>query len=80
MDIIIVDMNVTPISFVEHIYRTVKMPSEKQITIILVSNLMTWANTSVEKQEKTFLHRITTEEDEENETNDKDKDKKHKIN
>jgi len=80
VDIIIIDLNITSLEFAEHIYRTLKYNTEKQISIILVSNLMTWFNTPKEKELINFVQNITTNMSEESDNKAKDDKPKIKIN
>jgi len=67
VDVIIVDLNVTPVSFVEFIYRTTKGLIDKTITIVLISNLMTWAETNIKVSESLIdkLKVVNTDEEDE---------------
>jgi hypothetical protein len=67
VDVIIVDLNVTPVSFVEFIYRTTKGLIDKTITVVLISNLMTWAETNIKVSESLVdkLKVVNTDEEDE---------------
>jgi len=80
VDIVIIDLNITSLEFAEHIYRTLKYNTEKQISIILISNLMTWYNTPKEKESINFVLNITTNQSEDSDNKNKDDKPKIKIN
>jgi len=79
VDIIVVDLNVTPLVFVEHIYRTIKTLTEKQITVVLISSLMTWFKTATEKENKNYMQRIATSNSDDDDKDDKDDKNKEKF-